>query len=149
MKKIIFYCLFIFLYNCTGYSPIFTSDQNNFYIDKIEISEDNKLIRSIIKNLKPYTLENGKQKLTLKLDLKKEESVIQKDSKGDPSSYEIKINLSVDIIFANKTKNINFEEKFTLNEQSNKFEFNQYKKSMEKNLLSKIFERLISELRLV
>ena len=149
MKKIIFISLIIFLSNCAGYKPIFTSDQTNFYIEKIEISDDSKLIRKLIKSLKPYSVENGKQSIALKLDLDKQENVIMKDAKGDPASYEIKIELKVDIITMNGTNKLNFKENFTFNNQSNKFELNQYKKNMETNLMNKIFENLILELRAI
>ena len=149
MKKIIFISLIIFLSNCAGYKPIFTSDQTNFYIEKIEISDDSKLIRKLIKSLKPYSVDNGKQSIALKLDLDKQENVIMKDAKGDPASYEIKIELKVDIITMNGTNKLNFKENFTFNNQSNKFELNQYKKNMETNLMNKIFENLILELRAI
>ena len=149
MKKIILISLIIFLSNCAGYKPIFTSDQTNFYIEKIEISDDNKLVRKLIKSLKPYSVDNGKQSITLKLDLNKQENVIMKDAKGDPASYEIKIELNVDVITMNGTNKLNFKENFTFNNQSNKFELNQYKKNMETNLINKIFENLILELRAI
>ncbi len=147
MKKIIFFCILIFLQNCSGYKPIFTTDQINFYIDKIEISEDNKLIRKIIKNLKPYSIENGQQRISLKMDLKRSENIILKDAKGDPSSYEIKIELDVDVNNGEEIKKLKFKEKFSFNNQSNKFELNQYKKNLEMNLLDKIFEELVLSLR--
>ena len=149
MKKIILISLVIFLSNCAGYKPIFTSDQTNFYIEKVEISDDNKLVRKLVKNLKPYSIDNGKQSITLKLDLNKQENVIMKDAKGDPASYEIKIKLNVDVITKDGNNKLNFEENFTFNNQSNKFEFNQYKKNMEKNLINKIFESLMLELRAI
>ena len=149
MKKIIFISLIIFLSNCAGYKPIFTSDQTNFYIEKIEISDDSKHVRKLIKSLKPYSVDNGKQSITLKLDLDKQENIIMKDTKGDPASYEIKIELKVDIITMNGTNKLNFKENFTFNNQSNKFELNQYKKNMETNLINKIFENLILELRAI
>ena len=146
-KKIIFISLLIFLSNCTGYKPIFTSDQTNFHIEKIEISNDNKLVRKLIKSLKPYSVDNGKQSITLKLDLNKQENVIMKDAKGDPASYEIKIELNVDVITKDDTNKLNFKENFTFNNQSNKFELNQYKKNTETNLINKILEKLMLELR--
>ncbi len=149
MKKIIFISLIIFLSNCAGYKPIFTSDQTNFYIEKIEISDDNKLLRKLIKSLKPFSVENGKQGITLKLNLNKQENVIMRDAKGDPASYEIKIELNVDVITKNGTSKLNFRENFTFNNQSNKFELNQYKKNTETNLINKIFENLILELRAI
>ncbi len=149
MKKIILIFLIIFLSNCAGYKPIFTSDQTNFYIEKIEISDDSKHVRKLIKSLKPYSVDNGKQSITLKLDLDKQENVIMKDAKGDPASYEIKIELKVDVITMNGTNKLNFKENFTFNNQSNKFELNQYKKNTETNLINKIFENLILELRAI
>ena len=149
MKKIILITLIIFLNNCAGYKPIFTSDQTNFYIEKIEISDDNKLVRKLIKSLKPYSVDNGKQSITLKLDLNKQENVIMKDAKGDPASYEIKIELNVDVVTKDGTNKFNFRENFTFNNQSNKFELNQYKKNMETNLTNRIFENLILELRAI
>ena len=149
MKKIILISLVIFLSNCAGYKPIFTSDQTNFYIEKIEISDDNKLVRKLIKSLKPFSVENGKQSITLKLNLNKQENVIMKDAKGDPASYEIKIELNVDVVTKDGTNKFNFRENFTFNNQSNKFELNQYKKNMETNLINKIFENLILELRAI
>ena len=112
MKKIILISLIIFLNNCTGYKPIFTSDQTNFYIEKIEISDDNKLLRKLIKSLKPFSVENGKQGITLKLNLNKQENVILRDAKGDPASYEIKIELNVDVITKDGTSKLNFRENF-------------------------------------
>ena len=149
MKKIIFISLIIFLSNCAGYKPIFTSDQTNFYIEKIEISDDSKHVRKLIKSLKPYSVDNGKQSITLKLDLDKQENVIMKDAKGDPASYEIKIELNVDVIMMDGTNKLNFKENFTFNNQSNKFELNQYKKNTETNLINKIFENLILKLRAI
>ena len=149
MKKIIFISLIIFLSNCAGYKPIFTSDQTNFYIEKIEISDDSKHVRKLIKSLKPYSVDNGKQSIALKLDLDKQENVIMKDAKGDPASYEIKIELNVDVITMNGISEFNFRENFTFNNQSNKFELNQYKKNTELNLINKIFENLMLELRAI
>ena len=149
MKKIILISLIIFLSNCAGYKPIFTSDQTNFYIEKIEISDDSKHVRKLIKSLKPYSVDNGKQSITLKLDLNKQENVIMKDSKGDPASYEIKIELNVNVIKKDGTNKLTFRENFTFNNQSNKFELNQYKKNMETNLTNRIFENLILELRAI
>jgi hypothetical protein len=72
-----------------------------------------------------------------------------KDAKGDPASYEIKIKLNVDVITKDGNNKLNFEENFTFNNQSNKFELNQYKKNTETNLINKIFENLILELRAI
>ena len=40
-----------------------------------------------------------------------------------------------------------FDEKFTFKNQANKFELEQYKRSLENELIDKIFEKLILNLR--
>ena len=148
MKKILILFIIFIVSNCSGYSPIFSSKVANFYIEEIIVKEDNKLIRKIIKNLKPYTVDNNTKKIKLELDLKLNESVILRDEKGDITSEEIKLTLNVKSIFLNeKTRNFKFTEKFTVNNQSNKFELNQYKKSIQSTMVDKIYEDLILTLR--
>ena len=148
MKKILVFFILILISNCSGYSPIFSSKLTNFYIEEIIVTEDNKLIRKIIKNLTPYTINNNTKKIKLELDLKTSETVILRDEKGDVSSQEIKIILNVKTIFSDKKiKKIKFEEKFAISNQSNKFELNQYKKSIKSTMVDKIFEDLILKLR--
>ena len=148
MKRVLSFFILITLCSCSGYSPIFSSKQTNFYIDKIIITEDDKLIRKIVKNLKPYTINNGKRKIELELNLKLNETVILRDEKGDVASQEIKITLDAkSILQEKKVVMFKFEEKFTFNNQSNKFELNQYKKNIQLNMIDKIYEDLILKLR--
>ena len=148
MKKILIFFILIIISNCSGYSPIFSSKITNFYIEEIIVTEDNKLIRRIIKNLKPYTINNNTRKIRLKLDLELNESVILRNEKGDVASQEIKLTLNAKSTFANEeTKSFKFVEKFTVNNQSNKFELNQYKKSIQSTMVDKIYEDLILKLR--
>ena len=148
MKKILFFFILIGLCSCSGYSPIFSSKQTNFYINKIIITDDDKLIRKIVKNLKPYTINNGKRKIELELDLKLNETVVLRDEKGDVARQEIEIILDVKgILQDKKVKKFRFTEKFSFNNQSNKFELNQYKQNIKSNMIDKIYEELILKLR--
>ena len=135
------------LNNCAGYEPIFSSKDVNFYIGEITIKEDNKLIRNIVKNLKPYTIQNDKRRINLELNLDIKEAITLKDSKGNTVSEEMGIALEVKTILENNDQiKFNFSEKFTFNNQSNKFELNQYKKRMQINLVEKIYQDLIIRL---
>ena len=148
MKKILIIAFLFFLNNCTGYSPIFSSNQIDFYIGEIVIKDDNKLIRKIIKNLKPFTENNNKKRINLELDLDKSETIILRDAKGDMASQETKLSLKVNCILPNNTsKKFEIVEKFTYNNQSNKFDLAQYKKSIEMTLIDKIYEDLIFKMR--
>tara|TARA_A100001011_G_scaffold192502_1_gene201103 strand:- start:2030 stop:2482 length:453 start_codon:yes stop_codon:yes gene_type:complete len=148
MKKILILLILIIISNCSGYSPIFSSKLTNFYIEEIIITEDNKLVKKIIRNLKPYTINNNTKKIKLELDLKLDETVILRDEKGDVATQEIRITLNVKSYFSNdEIKKFKFMEKFTVNNQSNKFELNQYKKNIQSTLVDKIYEDLIIKLR--
>ena len=150
MKKIFIVIILLILNNCAGYKPIFSSKDVNFYIGEIIIKEDNKLIRNIVKNLKPYTIQNDKQRITLELNLNIKEAITLKDAKGNTVSEEMEIVLEVKTSLENNEQiNFNFSEKFTFNNQSNKFELNQYKKRIQITLVEKIHQDLIMRLRAI
>ena len=150
MKKIFIVIILLILNNCAGYKPIFSSKDVNFYIGEIIIKEDNKLIRNIVKNLKPYTIQNDKQRITLELNLDIKEAITLKDAKGNTVSEEMEIVLEVKTSLENNDQiNFNFSEKFTFNNQSNKFELNQYKKRIQLTLVEKIHQDLIMRLRTI
>ena len=150
MKKIFLVIILLILNNCAGYKPIFSSKDVNFYIGEIIIKEDNKLIRNIVKNLKPYTIQNDKQRITLELNLNIKEAITLKDTKGNTVSEEMEIVLEVKTSLENNDQiNFNFSEKFTFNNQSNKFELNQYKKRIQLTLVEKIHQDLIMRLRAI
>lgn len=148
MKKFFIFLTMILFCGCSGYSPIFSSKQTNFYIAEIIIKDDNPLIRKIVKNLKPYTTNNNQKKLKLELDLRIKETVTLRDNKGNMATQETKIILNVNnILPSEKIQKYQFVEKFSINNQSNKFELNQYKKRIQSTMVDKIYEDLILKLR--
>ena len=147
MKKNFLILIFFFITQCVGYEPIYSSKEQNFYIDTISTEINDKISRNIEKKLKPYTRKNEKQKITLKINSNKEEKILSKDNKGDPVILEIVISTNVVISYNNITKTLKFLERFSYTNQSNKFEFEQYKKNIERNLTDKIFDKLIFKLR--
>tara|TARA_B100000886_G_scaffold179751_1_gene123299 strand:+ start:3401 stop:3853 length:453 start_codon:yes stop_codon:yes gene_type:complete len=150
MRKIFIVIILLILNNCAGYKPIFSSKDVNFYIGEIIIKEDEKLIQNIVKNLKPYTIQNDKQRITLELNLNIKEAITLKDTKGNTVSEEMEIVLEVKTFLENKDQiNFNFSEKFTFNNQSNKFDLNQYKKRIQITLVEKIHQDLIMRLRAI
>ena len=148
MKKLLVIFSIILLSSCGGYKHIFKSKETNFYISKINNLSQDKISNQIKMSLNPYLKDNGKMSIILELDSKKNEKVLSKDSKGNPVGYEIKILNQAKIIFEDSSEEeFKFEKKFNFNNQSNKFEFQQYKNNIEKNLANEIFESLILKLR--
>ena len=147
MKKNFLILVFFFISQCVGYEPIYSSKEQNFYIDTISTEIGDKISRNIEKKLKPYTKKNEKEKINLKIKSNKEEKILSKDNKGDPVILEIEISTNVVMSNNSITKTLKFVERFSYTNQSNKFEFEQYKKNIEKNLIDKIFDKLIFKLR--
>ncbi len=149
MKKICLLVLVLFLTNCSGYKPIFSSKDVNFFIDQIIITDNDKISYKIKKKLKPYSSENtNKIKINLNINSSKEVKIIAKDNKGDALMFNLVITSSIEILSNDIVeKKYKFTEKFTFKNQANKFELEQYKRSLEDELIDKIFEKLILNLR--
>ena len=149
MKKICLLILVLFLTNCSGYKPVFSTKDINFFIDQITITDNDKISYKIKKKLKPYSSENiNKIKINLNINSSKEIKTISKDNKGDALMFNLIVNSSVEVL-SNEVieKKYKFNEKFTFKNQTNKFELEQYKRSLEDELIDKIFEKLILNLR--
>ena len=149
MKKICLLVLVLFLTNCSGYKSIFSTKDVNFFIDQIIITDNDKISYKIKKKLKPYSSENtNKIKINLNINSSKEVKIIAKDNKGDALIFNLVINSSIEILSNDIVeKKYKFTEKFTFKNQANKFELEQYKRSLEDELIDKIFEKLILNLR--
>ena len=149
MKNIILLIILISLSSCSGYKPILTSKDINFNILDIKVNENDRISNNIKKKLKIYSDQEQKEnKISLEINSVKQVYAIAKDSKGDDSVYEMRVITNIEIInLDTDNKKVKFEEKFSFNNQSNKFELEQYKKDIEKDLIDKIVEKLILNLR--
>jgi len=144
MKKIITIMFaFMFLASC-GYSPIYSSKNFDFNLKNIISSKNDYLSSKIEKKLRIFSNDESLKVISLKVDTQKKIITLTKDSKGDPSRYEMIININLEIIH-NQNKNIkqSFEEKFNYDINVNKFELNQYEKEIEALLINKNIDRII------
>ena len=147
MKNFLIISLIIILNNCGGYEPIFSGKETNFYIQEIKNINNDKITNQVIRRLKPYTIDTNKTEIKLEIDSSSNERIVSKNAKGDPVTFELVIKVKIKIIISEEQKFLNYVENFSFNNQSNKFELNQYKKNIEKNLMDKIFEKLILNLK--
>ena len=145
MKKLIFVVIALFMLNNCGYSPIYSSKNNNFYID-ISQKDRSKLNSKIENNIKKFSNQNAENIIQLEISSNKKINTISKDKKGDPSRFNMTISLTIYILNKNNyeiNKTKSFTEKFDYNNNSNKFSLKQYEKDIEDNLINKIIERSI------
>ena len=140
MKKLIFIVIALFMLNNCGYTPINSSKNNNFYIE-ISQKDRNKLNSKIENNIKKHSNQNSEKTIKLEISSNKKINVTSKDSKGDPSKFEMTVTLNINILSKNNykiNKTKSFFSNFNYNNNSNKFSLKQYEKEIEDILINKI-----------
>ena len=142
IKNIKYSLIFIFLLSC-GYSPVYQTNQKiNFKLDTINYSGDKEIGREIVKGLEKFKEGENLNIFNANLDISKRETIVTKDKKGDPSSFKTTIEVNLDLINQTNAKVIKrkFIEEITYDSMENKFELNQYKNKLEKNMVFKIIQ---------
>ena len=143
MNKIANYILIfslLLLTNC-GYQAVLNNQNYQFSINVNKINGDQKINSLIINSLKQ--LKENEKKYNLSLTSNKEKLIISKDSKGDPSIFEIKINVNYvvekdgEILISNK-----INKKTTYNNITDKFDLENYEKNIINNLVSEISDNI-------
>ncbi len=142
MKNLKYIFIFMFVLSC-GYTPIYQIDQKlNIKLDEIKYSGDKRINRQIATGLKKYKDSNTNDIFDLTINSDKKESIVTKDKKGNATSY--KLTLAVDLNLNSSSNNKTFTKKFikdmSFNSRSNKFELDQYRKELEKNMISQILQ---------
>ena len=141
-KNLKYFFIFLFLLGC-GYTPVYQINKDsNIRINIKNVSGDKNIGREIIRGLENFSKSDAKNIFDLDLKTFKQESIVTKDKKGNATSY--KLVLTVDAYFANKINNKNYEKKFiketTFNSKNNKFELDQLRINLEKNMTSQILQ---------
>ena len=149
MKNFKYLFIFVFVLSC-GYTPIYQTDQRlNIKLDTIDFSGDKYINREIVKNLDKYRDSDTNNIFDLSINSTKKEDIVTKDKKGNATSY--KLTLEVDINLSNISNDKNFTKKFSknmsFNSKSNKFELDQYRLNLEKNMIYQILQDINLYLR--
>ena len=140
--KILFLFFFILISAC-GFKPILIENTYNFTI-KVKENSGNKEINSQIEN--KLGILNGKSKsFMINLNSEIERNILSKNSLGDPTIFEIVIDLNYKLIENNKLLvNKNLTERSTYNNISDKFELNKSEKILKENLIENFVTDIIS-----
>ena len=127
-----------------AYEPIFSEKSYNFKTGKV-ILEGDKDINRIIKNKFDLIKNNvGKDNKIYDILIKSEKNkiIVAKDSKGDPKTYAMTINLNLEIDQNGAKRNNIFTESFGYNSKENKFDLKKYERNIQNNLSQKILENI-------
>ena len=147
MNKIINYILLIFLLllSSCAYEPILNNKNYGFSINVDKINGDQKINSIIIKNF--YNLKGKEKKYDLTMSSNKEKNIISKDSKGDPSIFELLINVNYSVKKDGKTLIVNkINRKTTYNNITDKFELENYEKNIIHHLSRSISDKIINSI---
>ena len=145
--KQIFYLLFIFVTSC-GYQSIETYYKGDFQISELNITGNKNINRVIDRNLKNSNENNNSSnllKVEIKTDLNK--SIITKNSKGEATRYDMKININLKTF---KNEKLVLEKIYSKNNSYNtlesKYELKQYEKILINDSVKEIIQRIKQDL---
>ena len=149
MKNFKYLFIFVFVLSC-GYTPIYQTDQKlNIKLDTINSSGNKDISREIAKNLEKHKDNETNNVFNLFINSNKKEDIVTKDKKGNATSY--KLTLEVDINLSNISNDKKFTKKFSknmsFNSKSNKFELDQYRLNLKKNMIAQILQDINLYLR--
>ena len=148
IKKITLLFIICLIWGC-GYQPIYLKKDNSEKgIKTIILNGEQKINKTIVSSLGVKEDKNLLTGHSLILKSLKRIDIISKDKNGNPSAY--KTFITVDISLAEKKtiiKQKEFFSSFTYNATDNKFNFSQYQKNIELNLINEISEKIFIYLR--
>ena len=144
MKKIILIVGILLISSC-GYTPIYSSKENNYKIVNFKKNINNSLTNYIQNSINVLSNENADKVLNIDLELKEEIVVILKDSKGDPAKNRLIITVNLSVL--NESENLIaskiFSENFEYNIDDNKFNLKQYERNIKINLVEEITQQVL------
>jgi len=142
------FILFLFFLSSCGYKAVLNNQNYQFSINVDKINGDRKINSQIINNFRQ--LGKNENRYDLNLSSNKERIIVSKDSKGDPSIFELKVN--VNYIVSKEGENLinnKISKKTTYNNITDKFELESYEKTIIDNLVSEISDNIILSISII
>ncbi len=145
MNKFLLLIVSIFILSACSYEPILLKKNYDFEFNKIEFSGD-KTVNEIIKN-RISRVSSGSKKYNIYYNSKIEKSVVSSNEKGDPTIFNLNIDLEYEITDEDKViiKN-KISKQSTYNDIKDKFELSNYEINSIKSLAKKIGDEIMMSL---
>jgi len=145
MNKFILLIISIFILSACSYEPILLKKNYDFEFNKIEFSGD-KTVNEIIKN-RISRVSSGNKKYNIYYNSKIEKSVVSSNQKGDPTIFNLSLDLEYKITDKDKViiKN-KISKQSTYNDIKDKFELSNYEINSIKSLAKKIGDEIMMSL---
>ena len=134
MKKYFLLLVFLLFINC-DYKPIYSQNNQNFEIKIKELNENrtNKILATKLKN---YSYQDDNLILyELKLLTSEDKLILSKDTKGNPLSLSLKINLKIEVYKKDMmVLKKEYNEQFNYQNLNKKFQLNSYENEIRSNI---------------
>lgn len=144
LKKLI---LIIFFLSACSFEPIYKGKNYNFGIGDVKIFGDRQISNEIKEKLIVRSSRNSNINYNLEIDSQSQKKIVSKDSKGDPSIFEITVTTTFKI---KKEDKLLIDDKIikmnTYNNISDKFELENYERIIKNNLSSNISREIINRI---
>mgnify|MGYP006104992281 FL=1 len=144
IKKFFFLIVILCLSNC-GYNPIYLEKiDTDLLIKDYQLTGNKNINKSIISYLNIKNNSNGNAKYKLTLNSTRLVETVAKDKLGNASVY--KTTISVELLISEEDiliKKRTFTSDFIYNNTSNKFDFSQYQKNIDRNLINNLSEKIL------
>ena len=145
IKKIFLLSFTLLLFTNCGYNPIFLKKNQNFDLNKINVSGEKRINNLLLRNLKFYSNNPSSQKsFEITLTSSTNRIVLTKNKKGNPTQFSMIV--SVNIILKDELGNENtstFSESSSYANNDDKFDLAKYENNIKKNITEKILSDII------
>ena len=148
MKKNFLYLILIlvFVQNC-GYTPIYSSKNKSFFkFNVYEFKGDEELNEILNIQIQRFSNNLSKNIIDLKIFSYYEKEILSKDKKGEATKFLMKKIINFEIVNSNNNSNFSFNKETTINNIDDKFELNNYEKSIKEDFISSSIDELILKL---
>ena len=147
-KKLLILSL-LFLYACSGYTPVF-SKKTNYKFNSIKLNGEKRLNQILYRNIKSLENENAENILflSLKINTQRTKKIHSKDAKGDPNKYKMEIQTSLEVDLNNsEAGKKDFIVSEIYDDFDSQFELNKYEKKIMGIMTERLSEKIIIYLR--
>ena len=149
IKKIILITFFSFLFSSCDYTPIYSTNNFDYFIEDISFDGDIELNNLIDKKIKKFQSNNSSKKFKIKTSSSYSKISQSKDKTGKTTDFKIFINIKFEIQNQKETKTLIVAEDFVMKNFTNNFEEQKYEKIKKDNITNLIINKLLIQLSLM
>ena len=138
-----FFLISLILIAACGYQPVYNKNLSDYKFYEINLQGDQSINNKIINTLK--ITQSNEVEFFDKLSIKSSKNIQEtsKNSKGQVDTYRSIFNVEVSVTRDNEIiKKQNFDESFSYDNKTSKFELTQYQVEVENIIINKIIKDL-------